>query len=431
MSSEKYTKIMTARAETREKRKSQRCRVFELKVKKKSLKPEQKEHLNMMFVESKWCYNYLLALMNAKQIDIFDYKQKDLVDITHKDKDGNDVQIHLNYLTSSYRLSLIEKMRSQLKTLRSLKKKGKKVGRMKFKSQYNSINFKQLGITHKFIGNSRIQIQGVKRPITVSGLDQFDRYGSEYEITTMNLVKRDDDFYFYVSVFYNEPKERKIYKNEKIGIDFGCETSLTLSDGTKINALVEETEKLKSLKRRRSKTTKFSNNYRRLTKKIHKEYRRISNIKNDKANKIVKKLLDENELIVIQDEQLQSWKKKHGKKVQRGILGRVKSNLVRHPEQVVVMNRFVPTTKFCRDCGNNHKDIQLYDRTFVCPVCGAVYDRDVHAAQNMVWLYDNMKNYIGLGKSEFKRVEFDEEVTRIFAQWDSRTMKHEDATPLA
>ena len=38
---------------------------------------------------------------------------------------------------------------------------------------------------------------------------------------------------------------------------------------------------------------------------------------------------------------------------------------------------------------------------------------------------------IGLGESEFKRVEFDEEVHRIFGEWDNQMLKHEDATSLA
>ena len=47
------------------------------------------------------------------------------------------------------------------------------------------------------------------------------------------------------------------------------------------------------------------------------------------------------------------------------------------------------------------------------------------------WLYNNLKDKIGLGESEFKRVEFDEEVHRIFSEWDNQTLKHEDATSLA
>ena len=41
------------------------------------------------------------------------------------------------------------------------------------------------------------------------------------------------------------------------------------------------------------------------------------------------------------------------------------------------------------------------------------------------------KIQIGLGESEFKRVEFDEEVHRIFGEWDNQMLKHEDATSLA
>ena len=431
MNTDKNKQISETMRMTYEKRKHQTCRVFELKVKRHRLNKQQIDTLKMMFVETKWCYNFLLSSMNNGTIDIFKYKGKELQTVTHFDKDKNIIHSYLNFVTSSLKDSLIERMRSQLKTLATLKKKGKKVGGLKFKSQVNTIGLKQYGVTHKIVSYNRIKIQGVKKPLPVSGLNQMEKYGSEYDIANAVLKKRDNDYYIYLTVYYNNSDEQKIYKNEKIGIDFGCETSLTLSDGRKINCYVEETEKLKRLKRRRSRTTKFSNNYRKLSIRIHKEYDRLSNIKNEHSHIVVKQLLDENERIIIQDEQLQTWRKKHGKKMQHGILGRVKQDLIRHKNQVSVLNKYVPTTKFCRDCGHVHKGIQLYDRTFVCPDCGVAYDRDVHAAQNMVWMYDNLKEYIGLDGSKFKRVEFDEEVARLFAQWSNQTVKREDATPSA
>ena len=427
----KNEQIAESMKQTYAKRRSQTCRVFELKVKKHMLNNEQRHTLFMLFVEAKWCYNYILNNMRDNGLDVFAFKGKELSEITHRDKDGNDVPVTLSYITSSLKDALVERIRSQIKTLAKLKKRHKKVGSLKFTSDYTAIGLKQFGVTHKIVSDSRIKVQGIKKPLPVSGLKQLERYGERYDIANAVLRKRGDDYYINLTVYYdNEYTTHTAYANDIIGIDFGCETALTLSDGRKINCVVEETEKLKRLQKRRRKTTKRSNNYRRLTARIQREYDRITHLKDDAANKVVHSLLEENAFIVMQDEQINSWKRKHGKKIQHGILGRVKARLIEHPERVCVMNRFVPTTKLCRDCGHVHKDIHVWDRTFVCPECGVSYDRDVHAAENMVWLYENVREYIGPDGSEFKRAEFDEEVRRVLGGWDSRTAKHEDANPL-
>ena len=109
------------------------------------------------------------------------------------------------------------------------------------------------------------------------------------------------------------------------------------------------------------------------------------------------------------------WKKKHGKKVQHGILGRVKQRLMQS-DKVHVISRFVPTTKLCTNCGKMYSAITERKRTFVCPHCGHDDgERDTHSAKDMIWLYQNLKEYIGLDGSEFKRCEFDEALRERFA----------------
>lgn len=42
----------------------------------------------------------------------------------------------------------------------------------------------------------------------------------------------------------------------------------------------------------------------------------------------------------------------------------------------------------CKHCG---KEYEYYvSGVFVCPKCGYMEDRDIHAAKNMVWLYKNI-----------------------------------------
>ena len=48
----------------------------------------------------------------------------------------------------------------------------------------------------------------------------------------------------------------------------------------------------------------------------------LSCLKDNAANQLCSRLLKDNREIIMQDEQIKSWKKKHGKKVQHSILGK-------------------------------------------------------------------------------------------------------------
>lgn len=57
--------------------------------------------------------------------------------------------------------------------------------------------------------------------------------------------------------------------------------------------------------------------------------------------------------------------------------------------------------KLCTKCGQWHDEIKVWDRTFKCD-CGVEMDRDIHAAQNMVWFYENN---VGVERTKIKRLE--------------------------
>lgn len=47
------------------------------------------------------------------------------------------------------------------------------------------------------------------------------------------------------------------------------------------------------------------------------------------------------------------------------------------------IDKWYPSSKTC-ECGCINKGLSLRDRTWVCPVCGAVNDRDILAARNIL-----------------------------------------------
>ena len=61
----KNASIKEAIKATKEKRKSQVCRVYMLKVQKNKLSTRQKEDFKMLFVEAKWLYNDILNYGSA------------------------------------------------------------------------------------------------------------------------------------------------------------------------------------------------------------------------------------------------------------------------------------------------------------------------------------------------------------------------------
>lgn len=54
----------------------------------------------------------------------------------------------------------------------------------------------------------------------------------------------------------------------------------------------------------------------------------------------------------------------------------------RKGKTVVKIDKWFPSSKTCIACGHIHKELQLSDRTYICPKCGHMMDRDVQAAQN-------------------------------------------------
>lgn len=399
---------------TFEKRKQQKCLVFKFKIDRSRLTKQQKEQLKMIMVEGKWIYNYLLSID-----DIFNFDYKLLKHITHKDKYYNDVDVTLQYIGSSVKQSLIDSVISQIKGLSTHKRKGNKVGKLKYKSEMNSLNFKQYGTTHKIVGSNKFKLQGIKKPLKVFGLEQLNAYDN-IDFCNAKLLYNGYDYFIAQTCYVNKETQNQQYKNDIIGLDFGIKTTLTTSNGDKYNITVEESERLKKLQVKLSRQVKGSNNRHKTVRLLKKEYAHISNKKNDIANKIVHSILTDNKIIVMQDEQIEQWRQNNDhyskSKIQHSILGRIKSKLKQN-NRVVILDKWLPTTKHCFNC-NTDVELTLNDRTFVCPVCGLVEDRDTHAANNMIKFY-------------YKKQNKDEAGTVCTSKPVKHLAKQEDTTSLA
>ena len=85
---EKNEKIKQSLKATREKRKSQVCTVYELKINERKLTSKQLTTLKLMFVEGKWFWNSIISFTENNNIKDFDIKEKT---VKHFDKDHNEI----------------------------------------------------------------------------------------------------------------------------------------------------------------------------------------------------------------------------------------------------------------------------------------------------------------------------------------------------
>ena len=402
--SEKNSNIKKSIQETLERRSLQKCFVYKVKIDESRLNKKQKEQLKMLFVEAKWLYNDILNYSKENNISTYDTKSK-TVNVLNKNREIETRE--LKNIGSQMKQSVVADILASLKGLKVLKEHGKRIGWLKYKSEYKSLTLKQFGTTYKILNNKYMKVQNISGKIPVNGLEQFIN-DPDIEFANAKILNTPTGYYIALTCFkFNEKITEKTFIGNEIGIDMGIKTNITLSNGEKFNSTIGETERLKHSQRKMFKCKKGSNNRKKIIHLIQKEYQKIFNRKNDVANKIVAYILSY-EHVYMQDESLAAWKKfNFGKQVQHSILGRVKAKLINHP-RVEVLDKFAPTTKYCPICGTINKDITLKDRTYICPICSYQEDRDIHSAQNMITMTKIIKNQINLvpaGRREFKPVE--------------------------
>ena len=429
-SDERKSKIRESLAATRAKRTKQVCRVFKVKIDSSKLTKKQKEQLKMMFVEAKWIKNSRIAWAKENNKSIFECKHPVKGEIIKiKNKDGEFEERQLKYISIQVAQDVVDDMKSNLKTIITLTKKGLQCGgSLNFIREMKALNLAQYGTTYKFVSSKKMKIQRVSGLVYVNGAKQFYN-NPDIEIASAKLLNTPKGYYLAISTFTSKDKLPKNNFNGKtIALDLGCSTSITYSDGRKQSILIEESEHMKRLQQKLARQKKGSNNRNRTRKLLQRQYQKLTNKKNDAANKVVAELKLYN-AVVFQDEQLVKWQEDgHGRKIQHGILGRVKAKLKTMNNSIMLAPN-IPTTKICMHCGKVH-DVPLSQRTFVCE-CGCTEDRDVHAAQNMLdiaslILNNDLKN-VPVGRRELKREEFLQAYQKQF-KVDYETLIHEGRT---
>lgn len=379
MLEEKNLKIKDTLRATKERRSNMDCHVFSVKIQENRLSKAKLEKLIRCFLEAKWLYNAVLSSTE-------DFPRSGIKTISIKVKDDFETR-EIKNLSAQMKQSVVDSVKTNVINLSKAKKKGLKVGQLSFKKECNEIDLPQFGKTYKIKSRNKISIQNIG-VLVVNGLEHINL--DEVEFANAKLIQKSSSFYINITVYSNKQPQEQTEK-EVLGLDMGIKDQLTFSNGVKVNFYLEESEQLKGLMRKLSRQTKGSNQYKQTLNRIKRIYEHYNNKKNDVANKL-DSILSKNYIICFQDELLNQWKQKKskrrfsfGRKVQHGILGRVKDKLKKNSTNVMLESS-VPTTQTCPECGCLTKH-GLDKRKYHCNHCGFEnQDRDIHSANMMVLL---------------------------------------------
>ncbi|MET7654589.1 RNA-guided endonuclease TnpB family protein [Streptomyces sp. NPDC005486] len=178
-----------------------------------------------------------------------------------------------------------------------------------------------------------------------------------------------------------------------VGIDAGITSLVTLSTGEKIaNPRHERRDRARLAKAQRELSRKARGdgaNRARARRKVARVHARIADRRRDFLHKLTTRLVRENQTVVIEDLSVRNMVKNHtlARAVSDAAWSDLRSMLeyksAWYGRELVVVDRFFPSSKLCGACGTIRAKLPLNVREWTCE-CGAVHDRDVNAAKNIL-----------------------------------------------
>jgi putative transposase len=191
------------------------------------------------------------------------------------------------------------------------------------------------------------------------------------------------------AVFSCEVETRPIPNREKaVGVDFGLNHLVALSDGTLIEAprsYRKSEDRLRKLHRRVSRRCVGSSNRGRARVQLAAQYERVANQRRDYAYKTARCIVNRYEKIVVEDLKIDNMRRnRHLSKsigdAGWGVLRNALTYMAGLSEGVMVFVDPRYTSQLCSGCGELvPKDLAV--SVHICPHCGLVLDRDVNAAR--------------------------------------------------
>ncbi|MEU4778731.1 RNA-guided endonuclease TnpB family protein [Micromonospora sp. NPDC023633] len=205
-------------------------------------------------------------------------------------------------------------------------------------------------------------------------------------------VSQDAAGRWFVSLLCDDRIEQAPAPSPAVGVDAGLDSLLTLSTGEKVvNPKHERRDRaaLARAQRNLSKKEKGSANRAKARLKVARVHARITDRRRDYLHKLTTRLVRENQTIVVEDltvrnmVKIRSLARAVSDAAWRQFRTLLEYKADWHGRNLVVVDRWFPSSKLCSACGALAERMPLNVRSWTCR-CGTVHDRDVNAARNIL-----------------------------------------------
>ena len=209
---------------------------------------------------------------------------------------------------------------------------------------------------------------------------------------------------WWISVCVEFPDCKETLNDDGVGIDLGIKDLAVCSDAVKYKNInkSQKVKKLEKQKRRLQRSISRSyeknkkgesycktNNVIKKEKLLLKRNHRLTNIRKNYLNQTISEIVNRKpRFICIEDLNVSGMmKNRHLSKAvqEQGFFWFRKQLEYKCSDkgiQLIVADRFYPSSKLCSCCGNIKKDLKLSDRVYRCE-CGNMIDRDFQASINL------------------------------------------------
>lgn len=233
----------------------------------------------------------------------------------------------------------------------------------------------------------KIYIAKSKEPLNIRWSRQIPSHPSTITITLEPSGR------WMISMLCEEEIKQLKPTDKVIGLDLGIDCFFATSNGDKITNpkwMRKVQNRLKILSQRLSKKQKGSKNREKARVKVAKLHQKIRDTRLDFQHKISTQLVRENQTIVVEDLNVSGMLKNH--KLARAIaevswgqfVSLLKYKCEWYGRTLLKVDRYFPSSKTCNSCGSIQSKMPLNVRKWTCPDCGAIHDRDINAAKNIL-----------------------------------------------
>ena len=224
-------------------------------------------------------------------------------------------------------------------------------------------------------------------------MSRLQRYKDNIRSATLSKTKS-GNYFLSILIDIDATEYNNFHKTgHDVGIDLGVKDFVITSDsevfGNK-KFYQKEEKKLTKLQHQLSKKKKGSNNFRKQCIRIAKVFETITSKKESYIHSVVNELLLHYDTIYMEDLNVQGMLNNHklAKAIQEVGFYKFRTILhikaIQNDKEVILIDRFYPSSKTCNKCGYVNKDLKLSDRFWICPKCDTYHDRDKNAAINIL-----------------------------------------------